>query len=61
MQGNLQAGFIEVNSESAFLLFAIGEDGYQSLEAFPRMLFVPPEVRRITVTETTVDRGHGSL
>ena len=61
MQGNLQAGFIEVNCESAFFLFAIGEDGHQSRGTFPRMLSVPPEVLRITITESTVDGGHGSF
>ena len=61
VQGSMQAGFIEVNCESAFFLFTIREDGHQHLKAFPRMLSVPPEVVRRTITESAVERGHGSL
>ena len=61
MQGTMKAGFIEVNCESAFFLVAIRECGYQCLGAFPRMLSVPPEGLRSTITESAVERGHGSL
>ena len=61
VQGNMQAGLIDVNSESAFFLFTIGEDGYQCLGAVSRMLSVPPEVVNSTITGSTVERGHGSL
>jgi len=61
VQGNMQAGFIEVNCESAFLLVTIGEDGHQGLGAFPRILSEPPEIIRSTITESAVERGFGSL
>ena len=57
----MQTGFIEVNCESAFFFFTIGEDGHQCLGGFPRMLSVPPEILRSTVTESAVERGPGSL
>ena len=61
VQENMQAGFIEVSCESAFFLVTIGEDERQCLGSFPRMLSVPPEILRITITESAVERGHGSL
>ena len=61
MQGNMQAVFVELNCESSFFLFTIGEDGHQQHGAFPGMLSVPPEILKITITESTVERGHGSL
>ena len=61
VQGNMQAGSIEVSCESAFFLFPIGEDRCQQFKAFPRMLSVPPEVVRSTITESAVERGRGSL
>jgi hypothetical protein len=57
----MQAGSIEVSCKTAFFLFTIREDGHQHLKAFPRMLSVPPEVVRRTITESAVERGHGSL
>ena len=61
VQGSMQAGFIEVNCESAFFLFTIGKDRHQHLGAFPRVLSVPPEVVNITITGSAVERGHASL
>ena len=61
MQGNKQAGFIELNCESAFFLFTIGDDVHQSLRFFPGILSVPPEVLRSTITESAVESGPGSL
>ena len=61
VQGNMQAGLIEVSCESAFFLVTIREDGHQCLGAFSRMLSVPPEILRITITESAVERGHASL
>ena len=50
VQGYIQAGLIEVSCESAFFLVTIREDGHQCLGAFSRMLSVPPEVLKITIT-----------
>jgi len=61
VQGNMQAGSVEVSCESAFFLVAIGEYGYQHFGAFPGMLLVPPEGLRSTVAESAVERGYGSL
>ena len=61
VQGNMQAGFIEVNCESAFFLFTVGDDGHQQHGPFPGILFVPPEVIIITIAASAVERGRGSL
>ena len=61
VQGNMQAGSFEVNCQSSFFLVAIRECGYQCFGAFPRMLLVPPDGLQSTITESAVERGHGSL
>ena len=61
VQGNMQALFIEVNCESAFFLFTVGEYGHQKHGTFPGILFVPPEVIIITITASAVESGDGSL
>ena len=61
VQGNMQAGFIELNCESAFFLFTIGDDGHQSLGFFSRILSVQPEGLISTITESAIERGRGSL
>lgn len=57
----MQAHFIEVNCESSFFLFTIGDDGHKSLGAFPRILSVPPEVISILIAESAGEKGHGTL
>jgi len=57
----MQAGFAEVSCESAFFLFTVRGDGHQCFGAFPRMLSVPPEVQKIRITISAVERSCGSL
>jgi hypothetical protein len=61
MQGKIPAGFIKMCCVSSFVFVATGECGHQQLEAFPRILSVPPEVLRSTVSVSAVERSHGSF
>ena len=57
----MPALFVEVNCESTFFFFSTREYRHEKLGAFPRLLSVPPEVIRIAITESAVERSHGSF